>query len=57
MFQARQKAAKLPPSKREKFLSEAPAIYPPNDGTYLTDPNFIKVLRAVAYQYKKARQR
>ncbi|MBR6231591.1 MAG: N-acetylmuramoyl-L-alanine amidase [Alphaproteobacteria bacterium] len=57
MFQARQKAASLSPAEREKFLSVTPAIYPPNDGTYLTDPDFIKVLRAVAYQYKKARKK
>ena len=56
MFRARQKAAKLPPEERAKALSAAPAIYPPNDGTYLTDPTFIKVLRAVAWQYKKARE-
>ena len=57
MFQARQQALKLPPSEREKFLAETPPIYPPDDGTYLTDSNFIKVLRAVAYQYKKAREK
>lgn len=57
MFQARQQAAKLPPEEREKLLASVPAIYPPNDGTYLTDPDFIKVLRAVAYQYKKAREK
>ena len=56
MFQARQKAADLPAEERAKALAEAPAIYPPNDGTYLTDPDFIKVLRAVAYKYKKIRE-
>ena len=57
IFQARQKAAKLSLKEREKLLSSTPAIYPPNDGTYLTDPKFIKVLQAVAYQYRKAREK
>ena len=56
MFQARQKISSFPPQEREKALTMIPPIYPPNDGTYLTDPDFIKVLRAVAYRYQQARK-
>ena len=56
VFEARQKAMQLPPEERAEFLEKAPVIYPPNDGTYLTDPDFMNVLRAVAYQYQQARQ-
>ena len=57
IFQARQLAANLSPSEREKVLSKAPIICPKNDGTYLTDPTFIKVQKAVAYRYEQARQK
>lgn len=57
VFKARQKAMQLPPEEQEEFLLKSPVIYPPNDGTYLIAPNFIEVLRAVAYQYKKARKK
>jgi len=55
MFLARQKVAALPPEEREAALSQVPPIYPPDDGTYLTDPDFIRVLRAVAYRYQQQR--
>ena len=55
MFLARQAAAKLPPTERDAALSQVPPIYPPDDGTYLTDPDFIRVLRAVAYRYQQQR--
>ena len=55
IFQARQKVAKLPAAEQAKALEQVPAIYPPDDGTYLTDPHFIQVLRAVAYQYQQQR--
>ena len=55
MFLARQKVAKLPIEEREKALAQVPPIYPPDDGTYLTDPDFIRVLRAVAYRYQQQR--
>lgn len=56
VFKVRQMATNLPRKEQEKILASAPTIYPPNDGTYLTDPDFIKVLRAVAYQYQQARK-
>ena len=56
VFKSRQQAARLPLSEREEFLSKAPAIYPPNNDISLTDPHFIKVLQAVAYQYQEAQK-
>ena len=55
VFHARQQASKLPPKEQEKFLATAPTIYPKNNGSYLTDSNFIKKLRMVACQYRKVR--
>ena len=57
MFLARQQVANLPLAEREKALAQIPPIYPPDDGTYLTDPDFIRVLRAVAYRYQQQRIR
>ena len=57
VFQERQRISGLPSQEREKALKVAPAIYPKNDGPYLTDPSFMKRLQAVAYQYKQARAR
>ena len=55
IFQARQAVANLPAVEQAKALAEVPPIYPPDDGTYLTDPDFIRVLRAVAYRYQQQR--
>jgi len=57
IFQARQAVANLPAVEQAKVLAEVPPIYPPDDGTYLTDPKFIQVLKAVAYQYQKQRSK
>lgn len=56
VFKARQKLTKLSPKERGKYLKNMPVIYPSNSGTYLTDPDFIKTLKAVAYQYEQARK-
>ena len=55
IFKARQELAKLPVTEQTKAMAQVPPIYPPDDGTYLTDPEFIRVLRAVAYQYQLRR--
>ena len=56
VFKARQQATYLSPEEREKFLAKMPTIYPSDNGTYLTEPQFKKVLQAVAYQYQEARK-
>ncbi|MGN0919935.1 MAG: N-acetylmuramoyl-L-alanine amidase [Alphaproteobacteria bacterium] len=56
VFKARQQAALLPPKEQEAFLNTAPTIYPPEAGAYLTDSEFINVLKAVADEYQKARK-
>ena len=55
IFEARTQATSLPPEERAAFLAKAPRIHPPDDGTFLTDPDFIRVLRAVAYRYQTER--
>ncbi len=47
IFEARQKGA---------VPDDIPRIHPDDDGTFLTDPTFLEVLRAVAYRYQKARE-